>query len=105
MPGANEVLGCPGQGKSLNFFVVKKSTFSEQNLHFVPKKISICLPKFLTTFFTMIIFTELCHWMPPGWIPRAVAPSAPPLHATVSQHHVIAFSPSFKRQGLDPNSP
>src|SRR6218665_1263150 len=32
----------------------------------------------LPTFF----YIKLAPWMPPGWMPGVVAPSAPPLHAT-----------------------
>ena len=41
----------------------------------------------VTTFFSSFIshlptfFRKLAYWMPPGWMPGAVAPSAPPLHA------------------------
>src|SRR6218665_1249569 len=28
------------------------------------------------------VLQKLAPWMPPGWMPGAVAPSAPPLHAT-----------------------
>src|SRR6218665_1701204 len=51
----------------------------------------------VTTFFSssfaiyLHFLQKLAPWMPPGWMPRAVAPSAPPLHATDGMHIINAI--------------
>src|SRR6218665_1195340 len=99
MPGANEDLGCP---RKYMFFIrpakfmttffshsPKFFTFSHQLSHFTkigsldaPLSAASCL---VTTFFSSFLaFTYIFFYKnwpfgcPPGWMPGAVAPSAPP---------------------------
>ena len=97
--GANEVLGCPGQNfptltaKKFNsspkisddFLVIypKFSPFVPTfNIHTItgPLDAPQSRKHFFTTFFLTIyiqfFFTKLGFWMPPGWMPGAVATSA-----------------------------
>src|SRR6218665_2316761 len=83
MPRANEVLGCPGQGKSLHFLLSsRKSAFFRKKFRFLKKHFLIRLPKFLTTLLPKF-FTKTGPLDAPCWMPWATAPSAPPpLHTT-----------------------
>src|SRR6218665_1626876 len=69
MPGANEVLGCPGQGKSLNFllssrksvFFLKISRFLKKKFHSSPK---ISYNLFLVIYTNFIILPTVFRVLP-----------------------------------------
>src|SRR6218665_2321982 len=75
MPGANEVLGCP---QVKNLFSINSSAKISGNL--LPLLLNI-YPHF---------FSENCLvGGPPGWMPGAVAPLHPPLHAMIFTNFII----------------
>src|SRR6218665_1126869 len=115
VPGANEILGCPrnyflfvSQNFCRPFLVFHQNFFHFSNLVIDPdfslfriscqisQKFATCMPPVLhhapiTTFFYSFwviyphFLRKLAPWMPPGWMPGAVASSAPP----PSARHVL----------------
>src|SRR6218665_1511490 len=99
MPGANEILGFSRIcfSRSPKFFqlvskyflrpsfLVTYPNFSLFRISFqILRKFAPCPwkrhfpPSFLVIYLHFL--RKLAPWMPPGWMPGAVAPSAPPLH-------------------------
>jgi len=74
MPGANEVLGCPQ--------VKKNSGCPSYPGCPEPWTFSLTCYAFTLTFLHLPTLKKLPRWMPPAWMPGAVAPRHPPLHAT-----------------------
>ena len=64
-------------------------------LSWMPEAVTVFLLTYhaFTLFFYIYLpifsfFLKLSLWMPPGWMARAVAPLAPPLHTTVYKSNI-----------------
>src|SRR6218665_1296271 len=81
MPGANEVLRCPRKYFSANPFYRLSNFRTIRSLDAPPVLHHAPVTTFFSSFFAIYLHFVYKSWplgCPPGWMPGAVAPSAPP---------------------------
>ena len=83
MPGANEVLGCPVNKSMATFFGMPLPYILDVQCHNLFLLFFTSFPLFLSIYLHFCL-RNLGPWIPPGWMPGAVAPPALPLYATGS---------------------